>query len=328
VSSQTPEFIRGVHNLRPRHRGAVVTIGTFDGVHRGHQAILTQVQKLARQYELPSMAVVFEPQPHEYFSRQQAPARLMRLSEKVQTLFAAGVNRVLCLPFNAALITLTAEAFVQQVLVEGLGVRHLVVGDDFRFGCDRRGDFAMLQALGEQWGFEVSDTCTLTDGGQRISSTRIRQLLEQGKLADAERLLGRPYCISGRVGHGRQLGRTLGVPTANVQLPLQRLPLAGVYVTRVEVDGHWYPGVANVGTRPTVNADKRPLLEVHLLDFDRDLYGQRLRVCFLQKLRDEQRFASLPDLQAQLQVDIQQARDILSVRSFKWDALRSRHDRL
>ncbi len=309
MSSQTPEFIRGLHNLRPRHHGSVATIGTFDGIHRGHQAILEQLQQVARQHALPSVVIMFEPQPHEYFSRQSAPARLMGLSEKVQALFAAGVDRVLCLYFNASLAHLTAEAFVEQVLVDGLGIRHLVVGDDFRFGCDRCGDFALLQSLGERWSFDVSDTCTLTDGGERISSTRIRLLLEQGRLPEAERLLGRPYCISGRVGQGRQLGRTLGVPTANVQLRHYRSPLAGVYVVTAEVAGRQLPGVANVGVRPTVHNGEQPLLEVHLLDFGGDLYGQRLRVCFVEKLREEHRFASLEDLQAQLQQDIQQARD-------------------
>lgn len=312
MSSQAPEFIRGVHNLRPRHRGSVATIGTFDGIHRGHQAILEQLRQVAREHGVPSVVIMFEPQPHEYFSRQSAPARLMSLSAKVQALFAAGVDRVLCLYFNAGLASLTAEDFVRQVLVDGLGIRHLVVGDDFRFGCDRRGDFALLQSLGEHWGFGVSDTCTLTEGGERISSTRIRLLLEQGRLADAERLLGRPYCIGGRVGHGRQLGRTLGIPTANVQLRRYRSPLAGVYVVTAEVAGRRWPGVANVGVRPTVHAGEQPLLEVHLLDFDGDLYGQRLGVCFVEKLRDEHRFASLEELRAQLQQDIQQARDYFS----------------
>lgn len=309
MSSQTPEFIRGLHNLRPRHRGSVATIGTFDGIHRGHQAILAQLQRVARRYQLPAVVIIFEPQPHEYFARQSAPARLMSLSEKVQALFAAGVDRVLCLGFNAALANLTAEDFVEKILVQGLGIRHLVVGDDFRFGCDRSGDFALLQALGQRLGFGVSYTCTLSEGDERISSTRIRQLLEQSQFAEAEQLLGRPYCISGRVGQGKQLGRTLGIPTANVQLRRYRSPLSGVYVVTAEVDGRALPAVANVGVRPTVHAGEQPLLEVHILDYDGDLYGKRLQVCFLEKLRDERRFASLEALQAQLQQDIQQARE-------------------
>lgn len=303
------EFIRGLHNLRPRHRGCVATIGTFDGVHLGHRAILRQLTDAAEQYGLPPVAIIFEPQPHEYFAREQAPARLMRLREKVQALFVAGVQRVVCLRFEAALQRLTAREFIDCVLVQGLGIRHLVVGDDFRFGCDRSGDFQLLKAVGREEGFTVTDTCTLEIDGGRVSSTRIREALEAGDFTLAERLLGHPYRITGRVGYGKQLGRQLGVPTANVHLRRFRSPLHGVFaITALRADGSTCSGVANVGVRPTVNGSTRPLLEVHLLDFDGDLYGEHIEVQFHRKLREERKFESVDALREQLQRDIKSAR--------------------
>lgn len=302
------EFVRGLHNLRPRHRGCVATIGTFDGVHLGHRAILRQLIEAAEQHRLPATAIIFEPQPHEYFTREQAPARLMRLREKVRALFAAGVERIVCLRFDRKLQSLTAREFIQQILVDGLGIRHLVVGDDFRFGCDRAGDFQLLVEVGREQGFSVSDTTTLEVAGGRVSSTRIRRALEAGQFELAEQLLGYPYGIGGRVGYGRQLGRELGVPTANVQLRRYRSPLHGVFaVTARRTDGRDYPGVANVGVRPTVSGSPRPILEVHLLDFSGDLYGEHIEVIFHRKLREEEKFDSVERLREQLQVDIQQA---------------------
>ncbi|MFC3114325.1 bifunctional riboflavin kinase/FAD synthetase [Cellvibrio fontiphilus] len=310
MNPAAPAFIRGLHNLRPWHRGCVATIGSFDGVHLGHQAILRQLMDVSRYYNLPAVVIVFEPQPHEFFSGDKAPARLMRLREKVQALLAAGVSRVLCVQFNQALRNLTAEAFVERVLLDGLAIKHLVVGDDFRFGCDRRGDFALLQRLGRERGFGVTDTCTLELGGERVSSTRIRQLLEMGDFNQAENLLGRPYSISGRIAYGQQLGSKLGVPTANVHLRRYRSPLHGVFTVTVKfADGSLHSGVANVGIRPTVSGDKKPLLEVHLFDFSRRVYGAKIDVVFHSKLRDEQKFNSLDELQTQLQRDIAQGRE-------------------
>ena len=304
------EFIRGLHNLRPAHRGCVATIGSFDGVHLGHQAILRQLIDTARQRQLPTVAIVFEPQPHEFFSADKAPARLMRLREKVNALWASGVDRVVCLHFNQQMRSLSAEDFIQRILVDGLDIKHLVVGDDFRFGCDRRGDFALLQHKGQELGFSVSDTHTLEIDGARVSSTRIRQLLEAGDFAEAAKLLGKEYSIHGRVVYGKQLGRQLGVPTANVDLRRYRSPLHGVFaVTVTFVDGEVVQGVANIGVRPTVDGSKKPLLEVHLFDFGRSIYGAVIDVVFKRKLRDEQKFASLDELKAQLQTDIAQARD-------------------
>ena len=303
------EFIRGLHNLRPEHKGCVATIGSFDGVHLGHQAILRQLIQVAREQNLPAVVIVFEPQPHEFFAGDKAPARLMRMREKLEALWAAGVDKVLCLHFNQELRSLSAEQFIDRVLVQGLAIKHLVVGDDFRFGCDRKGDFALLQIKGAELGFEVTDTHTLEIDGKRVSSTRIRHLLEAGDFAEAEKLLGKPYGIYGRVVYGKQLGRQLGVPTANVDLRRYRSPLHGVFaVTAIFKDGTQVQGVANIGVRPTVNGLKKPLLEVHLFNFSRDIYGVVIDVVFRHKLRDEQKFASLDELKAQLQTDISQAK--------------------
>lgn len=309
VNPASTEFIRGLHNLRPRHHGCVATIGSFDGVHLGHQAILRQLRQAADHYELPALVILFEPQPHEFFSGERAPARLMRLREKIMALRELGVERVLCLQFNERLRSLSAQAFIEQVLVERLGIRHLVVGDDFRFGCDRRGDFELLQEAGEGFDFTVSDTCTLLMHGERVSSTRIRALLEKGNFEAAAELLGRPYSLTGRIGYGKQLGRQLGVPTANLHLRRYRSPLQGVFaVIAAFTDGSRYAGVANIGVRPTVSGDKKPLLEVHLFDFNRSIYGEALDVEFCTKLRREQKFESVTALRDQLQQDIQAAR--------------------
>lgn len=313
VATSKRTFLRGLHNLRPKHKGNVVTIGAFDGVHLGHQAILQQVIEQAKSLELPSLVMIFEPQPHEFFSAEKAPARLMRLREKVDALFAAGIDRVFCLPFNRYLSQLSADAFIQQVLVEGLGARYLVVGDDFRFGCGRKGDYALLQAAGQQHGFELTDTATYLVDDERVSSTRIRQVLEGGHFSEVPSLLGKPYTISGRVVRGQQLGRELGAPTANVHLHRYRSPLSGVFAVETTLaNGDILPGVANVGVRPTVCGDTKPILEVHLFDRDDDLYGEKIVVEFKHKIREEIRFESVEILRQQIQKDIQQARQFLS----------------
>jgi riboflavin kinase/FMN adenylyltransferase len=312
VATSKREFLRGLHNLRSEHRGNVVTIGAFDGVHLGHQAILRQVVDQAQRLGLPSLAMVFEPQPHEFFSGEKAPARLMRLGEKVEALFAAGIDRVFCLPFNRTLSQLSAEEFIQQVLIDGLGTCYLVVGDDFRFGRERKGDYGMLLAASVRNGFELTDTSTYIESSERVSSTRIREVLEAGLFAEAATLLGKAYTISGRVVKGRQLGRELGASTANVHLHRYRSPLSGVFVVKTLLDsGELLPGVANVGVRPTVSGDTKPILEVHLFDRNDDLYGQIITVEFVHKIREEKRFDSLDYLREQIQKDIQQARQWL-----------------
>ncbi|MDA9559952.1 bifunctional riboflavin kinase/FAD synthetase [Porticoccaceae bacterium] len=301
-------FIRDLQSLQSFNQRSVVTIGSFDGVHQGHQAILNQVKAVAAELGLPSVVMTFEPQPQEFFSGERAPARLMRLREKVDALFEFGVDQVLCLQFNRELRNLTAAEFVRSVLVDGLGTRHLIVGDDFRFGCDRSGDFKMLSEMGETYDFAVQDTETLEVDGQRVSSTLVRQILEQGNFERASQLLGKPFTITGRVVYGQQLGRELGFPTANVQLNRYSAPLSGVYAVLVNIDGAVYQGAANVGLRPTVGDLLKPILEVHLLDFEADLYGRRIEVEFVTKIRDEEKFTSLDKLIESIQRDVKQIR--------------------
>jgi riboflavin kinase/FMN adenylyltransferase len=299
----------------------VATIGSFDGVHLGHQAILARLLEVGRAAGLPTLVMVFEPQPHEYFSREKAPPRLMRLREKVKALFELGVDRVLCLRFDAHLRNLSALDFIERILVDHLAVAHLEIGDDFRFGCDRTGDFRMLQQLGPQFGFQVRDTKTFLLQGERVSSTRVRQLLETAQFSAAAHLLGRPYCIGGRVIVGKRLGRTLGVPTANIGLGPYRSPISGVFAARVKLhnDNKEYWGAANLGVRPTVTGGAKPLLEVHLLDYSGDLYGRCLQVEFCHKLREERKFGSLDELKYQIQ------RDITATRQFFLSFNRSEH---
>lgn len=303
-------FIRGLCNLREEHRGCVATIGSFDGVHRGHRAILQQLFSQAAALGLPSVVVLFEPQPHEFFAGDKAPARLMRLRDKIRTLADCGVDRVVCLRFDQHLRSLSAQAFVDDILVARLGVRALVIGDDFRFGCDRAGDFSVLLREGQRQGFSVSDTCTVQDAGERISSTRIRRALEDEQFEVAARLLGHPYTMQGRVVYGQQLGRTLGVPTANVRLRRYRSPLNGVFAVRLRCvgDSDWMPAVANVGVRPTVGGEGKPVLEVHVLDYAGNLYGKEVAVQFDKKLRQEHKFPTLMALKEQIHRDIEQAR--------------------
>jgi riboflavin kinase/FMN adenylyltransferase len=302
------ELIRGLHNLRPRHRGCVATIGNFDGVHLGHQAVLGELAEKGGELSLPSAVITFEPQPQEYFAPQSAPPRLTRFREKMQALRRYAVDRVLCLDFNGALAQMPAEEFMQRVLIDGLGIRHLVVGDDFHFGKGRSGDFAMLRAAGERHGFRVVNMHTFSIGGERVSSTRIREALAQGDLELAEQLLGRIYRMCGRVAHGDKRGRTIGFPTANIHLHRRATPVDGVFAVEMfGIEGEPVPGVANVGTRPTVDGT-RSLLEVHLFDFDRDIYGAHVHVDFLYKLREERRFESFDALQRQILLDAEMAR--------------------
>lgn len=307
-------YIRGMHNLSNGARitakaGSVVTIGSYDGVHLGHQAIMRQVVEKAREEGLRSVVVVFEPHPTEFFSGEQAPARLMTFREKVLAIYSTGVDLVCCMRFNESLASLSAEAFVTKILVDGLGVKCLIVGDDFRFGHDRQGDYQYLFDAGKQFGFSVTDTQTFEIDGERVSSTRIRRELEAANFAKARELLGKPYCISGKIAFGQQLARQWGVPTANVHLRRYRSPLQGVFAVRAHLtDGRQILGVANVGVRPTIGEKIKPILEVHLLDFKEDLYGARTNIEFLHKLREEKKFDSVDELKQQIYSDIDMAR--------------------
>ncbi len=306
------ELIRGLHNLRPRHKGCVATIGNFDGVHLGHQAVLGQLAEKGAELGLPTAVITFEPQPQEYFARGTIPPRLTRLREKLRVLLRFSVDRVLCLRFDKKLAAMTAQEFVQSILVEGLGIRYLVVGDDFHFGHDRVGDFAFLQQQGAQHGFEVTHMHSFSIDGVRVSSTRIREALARGDMEGAEALLGRPYRMCGRVAHGDKRGRTIGFPTANIFLHRKVAPIEGVFAVQMfGLDGEPVNGVANVGSRPTVDGT-RTLLEVHLFDFSGDIYGRHVQIDFLHKIRCERRFESFEALKQQIMLDEQQARSFFS----------------
>lgn len=302
------ELIRGLHNLRDKHKGCVATIGNFDGVHLGHQQVLAQVLRKGAELELPTVVIIFEPQPREFFAGGKAPPRLTRFDEKVRLLREQGVDRVLCLTFNERLRSMTADEFVHDLLLNGLAVQHFVVGDDFRFGCDRSGDYNMLRQSGERYGFSVVNTETYDVMGDRVSSSRIRNALLNNDLELACQLLGRPYRVSGRVMYGQQLGRQLGVPTANVRMHRFPCPLTGVYAVTVTGAGIREQGICNVGMRPTVNGTL-PVLEAHLFDFEGDLYGQLLSVEFKAYIRPEQKFEGLDKLKQQIETDIKQVRD-------------------
>lgn len=291
----------------------VLAIGNFDGVHLGHRALLERLAADARRLGLPAAVMTFEPHPRELFAPDQAPARLTSLREKLALLESCGVEEVFLLHFSRKLAGLTAEEFIERGLVQGLGVRHLIIGDDFRFGKGRAGNFAMLQAAGQQHGFGVEAMHTIEINGERVSSSAVRDVLGVGDLAHAARLLGRPYNISGRVIHGNKIGRKLGFPTANIQLKRKRVALTGVFAATVSgLDKRFLPGAASLGVRPTLGQGLRPVLEVHLFDFDREIYGSHVSVHFLHKLRDEAKYASLEALTAQIARDVQATQDYFS----------------
>lgn len=302
------KLIRDLHNLKTSHRPCVATIGNFDGVHLGHQAIIRQLRQHADEADLPAVVITFEPQPLEFFAPQSAPARLTPFREKLELLCAAGVDWVFCLRFQQSLASIPAETFVTELLVEGLGIRRIVVGDDFRFGKGRAGDFSLLKHLGGECGFSVIPTETLYHDGMRVSSSRIRTFLAEGDFDSAASLLGRPYYISGKVMHGDKRGMELGFPTANIALKRKTSPLSGIYAVRVHGLGDAvYDGVANIGTRPVFNGETE-LLEVYLLDFNDTIYGRRIRVEFLKYIRPERHFDSVDALLERMRQDVQAAR--------------------
>ena len=290
-----------------------MTIGAFDGVHLGHQSVLTHLRQQAKSLEVPTTVVTFEPLPREYLRPLEAPPRITTLRDKWPLLAECGVDRVLCLPFNESLRQLSAREFVEEVFVSGLGVRYLAFGDDFRFGNRREGDLDYVRALADEFGYAVAPTPTLELGGDRVSSTRIRAALAEADFELAAQLLGRPFELAGRVLHGQKLGRQLDAPTANIALHRIRSPLQGVYAGRVCGGGlAEAPGVANVGVKPTIGESLEATLEVHVLEGSPDLYGERLTVRFRHKLRDEQKFPSLDALKAGIAADKANARTWLA----------------
>src|SRR5271166_6382253 len=306
------EQVRGLKNIVKAARGCVLTVGNYDGVHLGHRQIITAVKRRAAELGSTATVLVFEPSSKEFIDPDGAPPRLTRWREKCLALASLGVDRLVTLRFDERMRAMTPEAFVDQLIVAGLGARHVVVGDDFRYGSNAGGNIESLRAAGVRQGFGVEQMAPFVLDGVRVSSTAVRELLERADYAGAARLLGRNYCMIGRVAYGQRLGRSLGFPTANLRLMRRKSPMWGVLAVRVHgIAERPLDGVASLGTRPTVNGSE-PLLEVHVFDFDGDLYGRHIGVEFIAKLRDEVKFDSLDAMVAQMKVDAAQARETLS----------------
>ncbi len=309
------KLIRQLHNLQPEHRGGVLTIGNFDGVHKGHQAMLGLLHELADQQQTHSVLMSFTPLPHEYFATDVDTSRLMNLREKINALQQIDdtPDYLLLARFDNNIASMLADEFIDRILVQQLAVKAVVIGDDFRFGRRRTGDLQLLQAAGTKYGFKVVALSTHNVDNMRVSSTRIRDALQADDFEAAESMLGRPYSIEGRVAHGDKLGRTIGFPTANIHLHRPATALHGVYaVTLRTADGETVKGIANLGTRPTVDGTRKQL-EVHLFNFDRDIYGQHVFISFLDKIRDEIKFDSFDDLKQQILKDCEIAKKTLQV---------------
>ena len=303
------ELIRYSYNLKSRHRGCVATIGNYDGIHLGHQAVLRQLKRHAEVMGLPALVITFEPHPQEFFKSGNAPTRITSFREKLEILNQQDIDRVLCLRFQQSIADLSAEQFIEQVLVGDLSIKRLIIGDDFKFGKGRRGDFRMLQDYGKRLGFDVILTETHRLDVDRVSSSIIRERLQDSRFEEAALLLGRYFSISGRVVHGAKRGRQLGFPTANINLDNRVVPLRGVFAVSVKgADDRTHLGVANLGTRPVFN-EKKLLLEAHLFDFDKMIYGRHISVEFFKRLRDERKFSSIDELVAQIATDIKTARE-------------------
>ena len=303
------EVIRGLINVKEQHKGAVITVGNFDGVHTGHRTILLEMKRKAAELKTKTMLICFEPQPREFFDYYSAPARLTRFKEKVELLRELGIDMVLCLKFDESFRETTAERFI-EIIGNDLAAKAVYVGDDSRFGQGRTGNFNQLEEAGEHFGFDVYSFDTITHGEARVSSTRIRESLDSGDFEMAEKLLGHPYFITGKVIYGRQIGRTLDVPTINVQLHRYVAPIAGVFACECIVRGEQYQGVANVGVRPTFDvALPKPVLEVHLFEFDENVYGDNVKVIFRHKIRQEKKFDGLDELKTAIHKDIETARN-------------------
>lgn len=301
------KLLRAVSKNAALNQGVVATIGTFDGVHLGHQHLITSLKNKANALSLPLVVILFEPQPREYFLKDKAPARLSSLREKLLVLKECQVDYVYCISFTEKLAQTSAVDFANDYLFAGLQVKYLLAGADFRFGKNREGDLALLKTMGAEKGCEVqlaSDFCIIDD---KISSTKVRQALQEGNFALASRYLGRAYSLMGRVIPGDGRGRQWGIPTANLNTQRQSLPLQGVYLVEVLIEGQLVKGIANIGLRPTVDGSKT-ILEVHLLDFNQSVYGKIMQVFFLQKVRDEIKFTTVQALIAQIHEDIAQAR--------------------
>ena len=299
--------------MEPFKNGCVLTIGNFDGLHLGHRTVIKKLAERGESLDLPVVIMTFEPQPLEYFLGDNSPSRLMCLREKVIEFAKLPVDNLLITRFNRYFANYDAEQFIDNILIKKLNVKHLVIGDDFHFGKARRGNFAMLKEKGKLYGFSVEDTGSYLVEGLRISSTLIRDALGEGDLAQAEKLLGHCYSVCGRVAHGDKRGRTIGYPTANIRMFRKNTPVNGVFaVTMSGIDGLEFEGVANVGTRPTVDGGSKVILETYLFDFDQEIYGRYVEVRFKQKIRDELRFQSLEQLKSQIKKDVVEAKKIFA----------------
>jgi riboflavin kinase/FMN adenylyltransferase len=306
------ELIRGLYNLRPRHRGCVLTIGAFDGVHRGHQEMIRVLRERAAWHSVPATALAFEPTPREFFAKGTPPARLTRFRERYEAFARYGVERFVCLPFTERVRSLTADEFIERVLVQGLAVREVVIGHDFRFGRNHQGTVATLREFGSRYGFDVTEVAPFEIDGERVSSSLVRQALDAGNMSRAWKFLGRPYRITGKVVHGAKLGRKLGYPTANLRLHRRATPLAGIFAVKVSGAGlQQAPAVASLGTRPAVNGTEL-LLEAHVFNYSGDLYRQYLHVDFIERLRDELWFPNVDALVQQMDKDAARARQLLA----------------
>lgn len=302
------ELIRGKHNLADRLHSCVATLGNFDGLHLGHQALLEKLKQLGQQLTLPTVVIIFEPQPKEFFAKQKAGARLMRFREKWYALAEWKIDYVLCLRFNRALADLPPDDFVKQILIDQLGVKAVVVGDDCRFGAKRAGDYLILKRLGERYHFEAIKMSPVLYKGERISSTRVRTALQAGNISLEQALLGGHYRLCGKVVLGEKRGRKLGFPTANIDLHRDVLPFSGIFVVRAHLNNKTYTGAGSLGVRPTFEGT-RPLLEVYLFDFSQNIYGRYLKVEFLHKLRPEERFETIDALVEQMRQDVLKAKE-------------------
>lgn len=297
------EIIRGLHNVRSYHQNAVCSIGNFDGVHAGHTDLLQRVQQEALLRETDSLVITFEPQPREFFRGTIVPARLTRFREKVELIKELGISHLLCLPFNEQLQTTSADSLIQDYLVDALDIQHIVVGSDFRFGRDARGDVAKLRSAASEHGFTLTQIEPCQYDGATISSTRVRKALEHGDFDNAEAMLRRNYFMMGSVVVGNRLGSNIGIPTANIRLQRYRSPLEGIFAVQIKGLEKDYFGAAYVGTRPTLGG-LEPLLEVHIFELDTDIYGVHLKILFLKKIRSDEKFATIDKLKAQMEKDI------------------------
>lgn len=301
------ELVRGLVNITEQHKHCVLTIGNFDGVHIGHQYVLEKLKQVASEHKVPAAVMLFEPQPQEVFLQNKAAARVLTFREKYQKLKKMGVDRLICIRFNPAFAAMSPEQFIEDLLVSKLGVKHLIVGDDFRFGAKRAGDFSLLQQEAAKLGFSVDDSQTFKYSNQRASSTEVRRYLNESRFECVKDLLAEPFVFQGKVIHGQKNGRQFGFPTANIAVKRNVLPIKGVFGVKAIVEGQAFFGVANIGNKPTLDGIK-PLLEVNLFNFAKDIYGKRLTIEPLFKIRDEQKFDSIDQLVQQIKADVEVAK--------------------